>query len=218
MLDTLTIHAIPEGEAGIKVTLHRMAILVRRGIRDERILVLSRQITTNAPVANKAAELKTIFEWMVKNIRYVQDPVHIEFIMHPAKLLEVKAGDCDDLSILFAALAESIGVPARFVAVKTLAGNDADDKGERRFNHVYPEAYVNGAWVPYDVANIAPAVGQTTPNNGDKIIQPVTVCETSPQTMEEFSGTVKIVGAAVGLALVVGVLYVIMKWKDKNNG
>jgi hypothetical protein len=209
MLGALTDREIPVGDAGIKATLHRMAVLARRGIRDEQILVLSRHITQSAPVADKAAEAKAIFDWMVKNIRYVTDPVHIEFIMSPAKLLtEVKAGDCDDLSIAMAALAEAVGIPARFVAVKTGAN--------KRFNHVYPELYINGRWIAYDIANVSPDVGKTTPNTGERLVQPVTVDETQPPSLEEFSGTVKVVGAAIGLVMVIGALFLFERWRSKR--
>jgi len=213
VLGTLTDHEIPIGDAGIRATLRRMAVLARRGIRDEQTLVMSRKITSTAPVANKSAEAKAIFDWTVKNIRYVQDPVHIEFIMSPAKLIEVGSGDCDDLSITVASMAEAVGIPARFVAVKTMAR----DGYSPRFNHVYPELYLDGRWVAHDIANVAPEVGKTTPNNGEKIIQPVTVDETQPQSLEEFSGTVKIVGAAIGLVLAIGALYVFDRWRNRKN-
>ncbi|TVQ21605.1 MAG: hypothetical protein EA382_13330 [Spirochaetaceae bacterium] len=41
----------------------------------------------------------------------------VDFLQFPRQTLEYRAGDCDDLSILYAALLESVGIPAAFVTV-----------------------------------------------------------------------------------------------------
>lgn len=41
----------------------------------------------------------------------------VDFLQFPQQTLEYKAGDCDDLSILYCALLESVGVPTAFITV-----------------------------------------------------------------------------------------------------
>lgn len=45
------------------------------------------------------------------------DPVAVDYVQFPRQTIEYRAGDCDDLSILYAALAESIGIESAFVTV-----------------------------------------------------------------------------------------------------
>ncbi len=62
------------------------------------------------------------------DLQYVVDPASsysetskkklaVDFLQFPRQTLEYKAGDCDDLSILYAALLESIGIETAFVTV-----------------------------------------------------------------------------------------------------
>jgi tetratricopeptide (TPR) repeat protein len=45
------------------------------------------------------------------------NPVALDYVQFPRQTIEYRAGDCDDLSILFASLAESTGLEAAFVTV-----------------------------------------------------------------------------------------------------
>ena len=62
------------------------------------------------------------------DIRYVVDPtspykklsaddLSIDYLQFPQQTLEYKAGDCDDLSILYSALLEAIGIETAFITV-----------------------------------------------------------------------------------------------------
>jgi len=46
-----------------------------------------------------------------------QDLARVDFLQFPQQTLEYKSGDCDDLSILYCALLESVGVPTAFITV-----------------------------------------------------------------------------------------------------
>jgi hypothetical protein len=59
-------------------------------------------------------------------------------------MLELRAGDCDDMSILLAAMLEAVGHPVRLA----LAG--PDPLQPRLFTHVYLEVYYKGRWIPLD--------------------------------------------------------------------
>ncbi len=47
----------------------------------------------------------------------VADKTAVDYLQFPAQTLDMKAGDCDDLSILYAALLESAGIEAAYVTV-----------------------------------------------------------------------------------------------------
>ena len=63
-------------------------------------------------------------------------------------VLNSKSGDCHEHTVLFTALARSLGLPTRMVA--GLVYYDG-----RLFYHAWPEVWLNGSWVPTD-----PTLGQ----------------------------------------------------------
>lgn len=65
----------------------------------------------------------------------------VETLHTPEVLLKQQAGDCDDKSVLLAALLESIGHVTRFVAVGFLPGV---------YSHVLVEVLLGGEWVPLE--------------------------------------------------------------------
>lgn len=65
-------------------------------------------------------KIKTLFEHFAKNITYVSDPrTNVEYVQFPNETFERKGGDCDDLSVAFSALLESIGINTAFVDYKS---------------------------------------------------------------------------------------------------
>ena len=60
-------------------------------------------------------------------MQYVSDPrSSTEYVQFPTQTIEVAGGDCDDLSVAFSALLESIGIQTAFV----------DYKSEEKISHV----------------------------------------------------------------------------------
>jgi tetratricopeptide (TPR) repeat protein len=70
----------------------------------------------------------SLFDAMnVHGVAYLPDPVTfaskvakqdaVDYLQFPAQTLEIKAGDCDDLSILYTALLESAGIETAFITV-----------------------------------------------------------------------------------------------------
>ena len=62
-------------------------------------------------------EIKALFEWVQSNIRYTRDPHRVELLHSARRMLELRAGDCDDMTILLGAMLQSIGHPVRIVVV-----------------------------------------------------------------------------------------------------
>lgn len=206
MQNGLTIRSISDGEHGIEQTLQRMASITRDAVRTQEILILSRRIVSNAPIEDKYKEAQAIFDWVVTNIRYVRDPIIAEFIMHPLRLMEIGSGDCDDLSILIASLAEAIGIQSRFVAIRTTKDSITGQPGP--YTHVYVELLLNGGWVALDRANAHPQMGKTPSNYGDSLYMPVSVSREG-YTLDDFKGSSTVTGIAIltGIFVVLAIFF-----------
>lgn len=77
---------------------------------------------------NLAAAMGLFTALDLHGLSYVVDPktphsefaasrTQVDFLQFPRQTLEYKAGDCDDLSILYAALLESVGIETAFITV-----------------------------------------------------------------------------------------------------
>lgn len=63
--------------------------------------------------------VKLLFNNFVKQLQYVSDPrSNIERVQLPMETLNIKGGDCDDLSVSFASILESIGIQTAFIDYK----------------------------------------------------------------------------------------------------
>ena len=59
---------------------------------------------------------KIIFNSMIKDLVYTSDPrASAESVQFPHQTIELKGGDCDDLSVLFSSLLESVGIETALV-------------------------------------------------------------------------------------------------------
>lgn len=135
-----TLSNIPEGRAGTLATLRIMRDLSRAAIRDPRqgIRSLALRIVGALPARQWAKEVGALHQFVRDEIRYVRDPVGIESVATPEKTLELGQGDCDDKSTLLAALLESVGHPARFLAIGFNGGP---------FSHVLVQTKIGPQWV-----------------------------------------------------------------------
>ncbi len=64
-------------------------------------------------------KVKILFDGFVKNMVYVSDPRgSVEHVQFPNETISLKGGDCDDLSVCFSSLLESVGIQTAFVDYK----------------------------------------------------------------------------------------------------
>jgi len=62
---------------------------------------------------------KIIFNAFVKNLTYISDPrASSEYVQYPSETIKLKGGDCDDLSVCYSSLLESIGIETALVDYK----------------------------------------------------------------------------------------------------
>lgn len=138
MATTYNLLGIPDGRDGVRSTLKMMSQITKRYKTAPAVFELARQITAKVPEKSWKNEARAILSWVQKNIRYVKDVRGVETLQTPVQTLRIGAGDCDDKSMLTAALMESIGHPTRFMAV----GMQPD-----HFCHVFTQTKVGGKWV-----------------------------------------------------------------------
>lgn len=80
------------------------------------------EIDTIANAISNFYKAKIIFNSFIKNLSYTSDPrASAEYVQYPNQTLELKGGDCDDLSVCYSSLLESIGIETALVDYKTNA-------------------------------------------------------------------------------------------------
>lgn len=129
------------GLAGIQQTLAYMRQMVNEGRVDPQI----RQAATSAvfltPEKDEFSEIEAIFNYVRDNIRYVKDVHQVETLSTAAKTMQGRIGDCDDQTVLLAAMLEAVGYPTRFAVAAYRSGN---------FEHVYLQVLGHGQWISLD--------------------------------------------------------------------
>jgi Transglutaminase-like superfamily len=148
------------GDAGVEQTIEQMRGLVDEALRDPSIIRLATDIVRSVPAFDDYAEANALYEWVRQNIRFTKDPVNKEKLYPPAELLEIRAGDCDDISMLLGTLLMAVGYPARLMTVAASPGSP------EQFSHVYIEGEVpagSGQWIPMDPARFDSQFGIAPP-------------------------------------------------------
>lgn len=137
---------IPGGLDGTKTTAAHVGRLIREGagdfyVRQKAIDIL---IERGVPAKDYLGEIDALFRWVQRHVRYTKDPFRIEVLHSARRMLDLKAGDCDDMTIALGALIKSVGHPVRIV----LSG--PDPLRPDLFSHIYLEARHHDQWIPLD--------------------------------------------------------------------
>lgn len=158
--DKVTFAELPAGEAGVNETLRRMGEAVKidkaKPMDWYAIRRLALSLVAGLPPKDYVNEARRLHEYVRDRIRYVKDPDDRELVQSPTATLAIGQGDCDDKSVLLAALLKSIGHPARFKAIAV--------DGDPRFCHVYVETKLGNSWVacettePWPLGAYAPRI------------------------------------------------------------
>lgn len=138
-----------DGDDGTAQTIRAVRALVDQGKKDPRVNRTTGSILRSARVApyDDAGEVRAIFAWVLKNIRFTKDPEGKECLRPAATTLEWGFGDCDDINaILLPSMLGTVGYRTRVV---TIASHPA---APEQFTHVYCEVHLGGRWIPLDAA------------------------------------------------------------------
>lgn len=122
-----------------KASLMRQLIEESQGMPDVRDLAV--QVARSRPPDDNAGRIEALRRYVARHFIWVDDPLDAEVFSDAGVTIRRGGGDCDDLTILAAALAESIGLKTRMVF-------GARDDGE--WSHVWLEVFDGSSWVPWD--------------------------------------------------------------------
>jgi tetratricopeptide (TPR) repeat protein len=129
----------------------------------------SKALNPNLLAAMAIHEALTLY-----GIRYAVDPstpyaelsakkgAAIDYLQFPNQTLDFKAGDCDDLSILYSSLLEAIGIRTAFITVPghiytAFALGMTEEDARRTFSRSDDLIFRQGqAWAPVEVTSIGP--------------------------------------------------------------
>lgn len=145
----------PNGMPHTRATIAKMAKLARDGSSTYEIRHLATEITRDVPSKAPTLELAAIYRWVRDHIRYRYDPLECEWLQAPARTVAEGAGDCDDMTILIAALAGALGHPWRFRTVGATPSAQA---------HVAAQCHDRKVWIDLDPV-IEPTQPTTAPRS-----------------------------------------------------
>jgi len=149
----MTVHYLADGDAGAEQSIDDMRGIVDKALKSPQVYVLARQIVQHVPAYDEDGELRALYDWVLRNIRFVKGVIGKQSLQTVDATLAMQTGQCTDLSTLMAALAMSIGYPVHFMAAAT------DPAAPDQFSHIYPEAQLRGEWIPMDAARENAAFG-----------------------------------------------------------
>ena len=89
-----------------------------------------------------------------------QNKLSVDFLQFPKQTLEYKAGDCDDLSILYNALLESVGIDTAFITIPghiltAFSLDMSEEEAKRHFDNKADLIFMDGrVWMPVETTII----------------------------------------------------------------
>lgn len=127
-------------------------------IRDlgENPLNLNFRIAMGVFEALKIYGLNYVIDPKSSYIEASDDAFFLDYLQFPSQSLIYRAGDCDDLSILMAALLESVGIETAFITVPghifmAFSLGLTEEEAKKEFTHTDDFIFMNGdTWVPVE--------------------------------------------------------------------
>lgn len=128
---------------GVPYTVEDMRRLVKDALTREQAPELRRlveSIIAQVEPKDYLSEIAALYYYVLRNVRYVRDPLHVEYTQHPYLILSPelhdRAGgrrgrqaDCEEIATTLAAMVMAIGNQAEFVTITTTPGTG--------FHHVF---------------------------------------------------------------------------------
>lgn len=161
--DTTKFRVVESRYTGVNDSLTAMDKMARAGQTHPQVRRYAEEVVRKVYPKDYLSELAALYYDVCRRIRYTRDPAEREYVQHPAVILQNRAADCDDQSVLLraalGALGLSVGNPIEFVTV----GFDKNAPPGRRYTHVFMRAFdqKTGQWVVLD-----PVAG---PNTSDML-------------------------------------------------
>jgi hypothetical protein len=142
----LTLYNLNDSLASRAKILRQLVWSKEAGLQNPQVLFIARQVTRACYARDAICELRAIFQFTVKNVRYTGDIAGADTFSAPLRTLEMGGEDCDGHAVLNAALAIANGFRAKF-RITSNRGNTWD--------HIYCMAGTNpkgstNEWVALD--------------------------------------------------------------------
>jgi hypothetical protein len=135
---------IGHGDSAInKTTLHMQALVLGpEGVGHPAVRIAAVDAARGS--VKNVNEIEAVLAWVKRNIEFRGE--NAETLQSPAVTLQLRAGDCDDHSMLIAAMVKSLGYQVQFKTVATQRMSPG------QFSHVYVivRDKRTGQWVPLD--------------------------------------------------------------------
>jgi len=139
-----------------------MSSVVKDGKKQPIIRNKATELVQGLSSKNYAGEIARLFYFVRDKIRYTRDINGVETLHIPSQVLEQQYGDCDDKSVLLAALLESIGHRTRFIALGFERGS---------FSHVLTQTRIReDTWLSLDPTEQQP-IGWFPPGVVARMVQ-----------------------------------------------
>lgn len=149
---------------GTPQTVDAMRKLAYRGQSHPAVRRFAVAVVRSVQPRDYLSELAALFYAVSRRVRYVRDPVNVEFVAHPALTIQNRHGDCDDMATTLASThlallgksALSIGNQIQFVLV-----GFRRNAGANAYSHVLVRVLdpKTGRWYILD-----PVAGPNTPD------------------------------------------------------
>jgi transglutaminase-like putative cysteine protease len=113
------------------------------------VRTVTARVVVGVPGSAAMLQARLIRDWITERVRFLPDPATAEALHEPDWSIHqiLTAGqvqlDCDDVAMLAAAMGQSIGLRARFVAVAFLSPNSP-------YQHVWADLGQRDAWLTVD--------------------------------------------------------------------
>lgn len=160
----LSFLGIGDGDEAIKNTLLQMKHLILNSDKEDSSRIIketAKNIVKTIPSNDYPLQVKTVVGWVRRNLKYCRDLFGVEELTSPVRILyNIKEGrnthssDCDDYSIVIAALLRALGFRTMLQAVSVQGG---------RYDHARCAVYLKGEWVVIEGTKNIP-VGQAQPS------------------------------------------------------
>lgn len=160
----------------MRLTLSEIGRAIKGGAEYLPIRNLAAKLATLAPPKDFLGQLQSVYNYVIKNWRYVRDPKHKELLTaSPRAVYNLVlagdgkglghgkgAGDCDCITVGLGSMLQSIGFPLRIVTTSPLKSPPS-----RLFGHVFLQAHVKPhGWITVDpVLHPYKPMGSITPHS-----------------------------------------------------
>jgi hypothetical protein len=106
-------HNVRSLEDRIKV-LRNLVWLPQGGLRDPLMRDLGLKVTQHCKARDADCELRAVFDFVYKNVRYTGDIATKDTFQSALRTLQMGGGDCDDMAVLCSVLAMENGYNTRW--------------------------------------------------------------------------------------------------------